>query len=329
MGKMVVRNKLKPLRSKIKRLRFIDVPAIYQGLFDQPDRLASWVPDGQIPDDWNHICRQTTERLDRGELPYEDAAPYIYLKEHLYGFPSYSSVRHVIVDEGQDYSPLQYAFLKRLFPRSKMTVLGDFNQAIHAHSETLDFDTLNGLFGKDDTKRIRLTRSYRSTRQIVEFTSGLVPESEIVPFHREGPKPTVTIIPEGADAGLLVAKRVEKLVADGHGTIAVICKTEKECAEAYDALKTDTGPLSRIHRITGETRHFEKGVVVIPFYLAKGVEFDAVIVYDASVQAYGGENDRKRLYTACTRAMHELHLFASGRLSPLISALDPETYTIE
>ena len=132
--------------------------------------------------------------LDEGKLYYEDATPFLLLKELIEGFQTNRSIKHVLVDEAQDYSPFQFEFLKRLFPAARMTVLGDFNQAIFAHaSETVNFDTLTNLYGPDETNGINLTRSYRSTKPIIEFTRALVPEGKnIHAFERDGEKPTVT-----------------------------------------------------------------------------------------------------------------------------------------
>ncbi len=129
---------------------------------------------------WKDICSYTVKMIEEGKLYYEDATPYLLLKELIVGFQTNSSIKHVIIDEAQDYSPFQFEFLKRLFPMAKMTVLGDFNQAIFAHaSDRDDFNTLNGLYGPDETEVITLSRSYRSTKPIVEFTSSLVPDTPL------------------------------------------------------------------------------------------------------------------------------------------------------
>ena len=148
------------------------------------------------PELWNEVCQQTVEKLERKELAYEDATPYLLLKELIEGFQTNSSIKHVFVDEAQDYSPFQFEFMKRLFPRAQMTVLGDFNQAIYAHSADRNgFDTLPTLYGAELTETIILTRSYRSTKPIIEFARGLVAGGEsIIPFEREGDKPTVTYV---------------------------------------------------------------------------------------------------------------------------------------
>ena len=108
-----------------------------------------------------------------------------------------------------------------------MTVLGDFNQAIFAHaSETVNFDTLTNLYGPDETNGINLTRSYRSTKPIIEFTRALVPEGKnIHAFERDGAKPTVVRI---------YMLKVAELQKEQHNTIAIICKSATESAAAYD-----------------------------------------------------------------------------------------------
>ena len=84
--------------------------------------------------------------LDEDRLFYEDATPFLLLKELIQGFQTNRTIKHIVVDEAQDYSPFQFEFLRRLFPSAKMTVLGDFNQAIFAHaSETVDFHTLTAF----------------------------------------------------------------------------------------------------------------------------------------------------------------------------------------
>lgn len=326
----VVRERFKPLRRRIKRFGFIHLPRTYANLYKNPDRIYKWMKKEDVPDAWPGICRLTLEALSRKQLLYEDATPYLYLKERLFGFSAYNSVRHVIVDEGQDYSPLQFEFLKRLFPRSKMTVLGDFNQAIHVHADGLDFTALNQLYGEAETEHIRLSRSYRSTQQIVRFTRDIVPDGEeIIPFHRDGAKPTITTIMSESELIRCMVERLNDLSERfEEGTIAVICKTEQECEQAYAAL-TSADLKRPLQKVTKESRRFEKGIQIIPSYLAKGVEFDAVIVYNVSRHVYGSEFERKLLYTVCTRAMHELHLYAIGELSPFLANINPELYVDE
>ncbi|TMV46898.1 helicase [Paenibacillus mesophilus] len=324
---MIVQEQFKPLRVQAKRLKFVDVRGIYRQLFADPSFAASLAPGHPLPTLWAEVCGQTVDKLDRGELPNEDAAPYMNVLERLEGFQTNSSVRHVFIDEAQDYSAFQFAVLKRLFPRAKKTVLGDLNQAIYAHAGagTDGFAALAQLFGEEETEKLVLTRSYRSTREIVEFTRGLIEGGESIElFNRGGSKPTVTAVADRSKLAATVADRIRRMQDEGHRSIAVICKTVKESREAYAALK-ETLPLKLIGT---ETSSFEQGTVVIPSYLAKGVEFDGVVIYDASSGTYGRESERKLFYTACTRAMHELHVCYIGEPSPFLSGASPDSYEV-
>ncbi|MDR6224981.1 RNA polymerase recycling motor HelD [Desmospora profundinema] len=321
----VVQERFKPLVTGVKQLRFIDIPAIYRQLFTDPALLSKW-SSADLPRQWKAIAKEAVKKLDRFELSYEDATPYLYLKEKIEGFQTVSSVRHVLIDEAQDYSPFQFQFIKELFPRASLTVLGDLNQSIHPHAAGTDFASLSSLYGAEQTEVIRLTRSYRSTQPIVQFTRWIIPGGEAIqPFNRDGKKPTVTKALGKTDLAHKIADRIRVLQAAGHRTIAVIGKTARECREAFEALHDEI----TLRLIDKETASFQTGAVVIPSYLAKGVEFDAVILYDASRKQYGRKSERTLFYTACTRAMHELHLFYTGEKSPLLAPVPAELYVEE
>jgi DNA helicase II / ATP-dependent DNA helicase PcrA len=165
-----------------------------------------------------------------------------------------------------------------------------------------------------------LTQSYRSTRQIVEFTRGLVPGGErIISFERDGDKPVLTRVSDNSELHRCIASKVVKLRNRGYNTIAIICKSAAESTAAYDALNS----VEEIKLVKSGSIEYEQGVVVIPAYLAKGIEFDAVIIYDASAKVYGDESLRRLFYTACTRAMHYLQLYSVGEPSPFLRNVVP------
>lgn len=316
LARLVVRRAFRRLRERVKALEYINVTGMYRRLFEDPGRLSELM-DGGPPERWEDVCALTVAALEDRRLFYEDATPYLLLREMIGGFQSNMSIRHVLVDEAQDYSPFQFEFLKRLFPAASMTVLGDFNQAIFAHAgDAADFNPLEGLYGPEETVTFRLSRSYRSTRQIVEFTRSLVPGGEAIePFDRDGDVPVLTVVRDRDDLHRRIAETAAAWRAEGFESVAVICKTMAESAAVFEAL---AGRIDGLKRITTGSLEYEKGVVVIPVALAKGIEFDAVILYDASDAAYGDESLRRLLYTACTRAMHRLRLFSVGTPSRLL-----------
>ncbi|WP_340372007.1 RNA polymerase recycling motor HelD [Peribacillus sp. FSL E2-0218] len=314
LARMIVRKKLKKLRKRIKALQFINIKAIYKQLFDEQIRNEQW-KGGNTPAE-REICLSTQKMLDEGKLYYEDATPFLLLKELIQGFQTNTSIKYLLVDEAQDYSPFQFEFLKRLFPSARMTVLGDFNQAIFAHaSERVNFETLTSLYGMDKTESITLEQSYRSTKQIIEFTRELIPEGHLIKaIDREGEKPLLTQVSSREELHDNIVSKVKDWQSRRYNTIAIICKSAAESAAAFKALS----PIKDMKLVQRGTNEYEQGVVVIPAYLAKGIEFDAVIIYDASAQTYGDESLRRLFYTACTRAMHNLQVYSVGEPSPFL-----------
>lgn len=325
LARLIVRRKMKPLRNRIREFRFIDIKGMYRQLFSDPHYIGQWM-EGEAPREWADSCRLTLEMLDGDKLFYEDATPYLFLKELILGFQTNSSIKHIVVDEAQDYSPFQFEFLKRLFPFAKMTVLGDFNQAIFTHaSETADFNILMNLYGQEETEVINLARSYRSTKPIIEFTRRLIPGGErIIPFERAGEPPVLTQLADQAGLHKSIASKVAELRGLGYNSIAIICKSAEESKNAFDALSA----IEDIKLMKTGSIEYEQGVVVIPSYLSKGIEFDAVIIYDASEQAYGDESLRRIFYTVCTRAMHYLQLYSVGEPSPFLREVLREGFVV-
>ncbi|WP_299745871.1 RNA polymerase recycling motor HelD [uncultured Rossellomorea sp.] len=326
LARLTVRRRFKGLRKRINRFQYVDVRGMYLQLFADPTNISTlW--KGEIPEEWEDICRSTMNMLEEGELSYEDATPFLLLKELILGFQTNTSIKHVLIDEAQDYSPFQFEFIKRLFPSAKMTVLGDFNQAIFAHArEHVDFSTLTGLYGQGETTMINLTQSYRSTKPIIEFTRRLVPGGDqISPFDREGDKPVLTRVTDHDELHSRIAAKIEEWKDRDYHSIAVICKSARESEAAYASLRGVEG----IKLMKSASLEYEQGVIVIPAYLAKGIEFDAVILYDASASSYGDDSLSRLFYTACTRAMHELQLFSVGEPSPFFEHIKADLYSSE
>lgn len=327
LGEMVVKKQFRPLRQSVRQFLFVDFEGVYCQLFRDKQAYQEMTGEVGVPEYWPEICAQTQEKLKAKELFYEDATPYLYLKELIEGTRTNTQVRHVFIDEGQDYSMFQYEFLKRLFPRARMTVLGDFGQAIFTQATNLSGGgtPLLELYGEAETKQFMLVRSYRSTYEIVEFTKRLLPGGEeIVPFERRGRKPVLVKLEDDAKRTERIVEDLAALKAEGYTSIAVITKTAAESACAYEALVA--GGADGLRLITKETPTFEQGIQVIPAYLAKGVEFDAVLIYDASSQTYHRDHERKLFYTACTRAMHRLQLYSVGEWTPFVEAVDASLY---
>jgi len=311
---------VKPLRKAVQAYRFIDAVQTYRELFRSRTLFQACAPDHKLPEGWEWMAVRAEETLARKKIDHEDATPLLNLMEGLEGYRRVEGdIRYLFVDEAQDYTPFQAAYLRRRFPRARMTVLGDFNQTIYAGSQQSGgFAAWTRLMPEKETSVWHLTTSYRSTRQIVEFTKRILLAEEaanIRPFQRDGEAPTVTACRDGAQLADAVTRDILELLSQQYGTIGVIAKSAHECGNAVALLKERLPDDTPITYITGGSAELPRGVSVLPSYLAKGIEFDAVIVWDASRKRYGREQDRKLLYTVCTRALHVLHVYFQGEPS--------------
>ncbi len=323
----IAHKNLQPTRTWVDQRQFVDLRTLYLRLFKEPALLAELAPSDSVPDSWPQICCETLERLEQGLLPYEDATPLLYFDGLVRGAHANRNVRHVIVDEAQDYSPLQLEVLRHRFPDASVTLLGDLHQSVSpAHCALAQPEVLQTHYAPGAVEVVHLCQSYRSTREIAEFTRSLLPAgADIQPFDRRGEKPLLTTVSGRADLPARIAEDVGRLQREGQQTIAVICKTSRESEEAFAALN----PRLTMQLIRKDASAFSRGVLVLPGYLAKGLEFDAVIIFDASSSTYGSIEERGLLYSACTRAMHRLHLYAAETLSPILASADRQTYTLQ
>ncbi len=312
----VVKRVFSKIKKRVKRLEFVNVTGTYRNLFSE------WTPE-EKPKHWKEICEQTAADLTRKFLTWEDATPYLYFKDSILGGHADRAVRHLFIDEAQDYSAFQFAYIKGIFPYTRMTLLGDINQAIYANTTKE-----NPLIPEEiqrDHERITLTKSYRSTKQIVEFTKYFAPGKEMIePFDREGSKPQLVRVENKEKLSKTLVEYVIKLREKGHETIAIICKTLQESERLYHLLQNKVS----VRQIDEETYAFEKGLLVLPVYLAKGIEFDAVIIPDASRSHYAMESDRTLFYTACTRAMHDLIMVTGDEPCTFIGEVQEDKYKV-
>ena len=233
-------------------------------------------------------------------------------------------IRYVFVDEVQDYDAYQLAYLKYRFPRAKFTLLGDLNQAIFTHENSRSLlKQLGTMFDPEKTKVVQLTKSYRSTKQITDFTKHILIDGEAIEaFEREGNKPQVYQTKDEQEGVVAVIDILNKY-QNGHDAVAIIGKDLKDSEELYQKLNANNIKTTVIRT---ENQRLVKGPIVVPAYLAKGLEFDAVIVWNANDQQYHGNDERQLLYTICSRAMHELSLVSIGRTTSLLTQVPTDEY---
>ncbi|MFD0697041.1 HelD family protein [Paenibacillus sp. GCM10027628] len=302
----------------------------YKMLFTDTGRPASLPSEllAQIPES---IVTASVKLFKKKEVQLEDLAPLLYIHTQLNGISSDRMFDHVVIDEAQDFSPFQVAVLDTYTRNRSFTILGDLSQGIHAYQGIVDWKEFSGLFQEDETGYFELERSYRSTMEIIQFANSVLKRGVehpllAVPVFRSGNK--VRVLQTDAKGRLpLLKQALASLQQGSSSTIAVVARTEKQAQELHEAL-TEAGVSTNL--ITAKQRVYRGGISVLPVYLTKGLEFDAVLLMDVTAQHYEATLiDAKLLYVGCTRALHELWLIAAGEWSPLIDTTDTEIVTTE
>lgn len=240
-------------------------------------------------------------RLKEGNrIPYEDVYPLLYLKYTAFEMPKRPRVKHLVIDEMQDYSYLQYLLIQKMFA-CPMTILGDAAQSISARQvDVMQF--LPKIFGKD-IYYVKMVRSYRSTTEIMDYANSLIGKRTGESVERHGEKPHITKSLTRGEMFDQMADQIRSM--EQMQTVAVLCLKQKQAEEAAGELQKRGAEAQLLHK---ESMKFTTGVSVMPFYLAKGLEFDAVFVPD--VQQYRSAFERQALYINATRALHVLRLFS-------------------
>lgn len=250
-------------------------------------------------------------KMENGSLEYGDVFPLIYFKIRLEGLQSrFDHVKHLLVDEMQDYTPVQYAVLSRIF-HCKKTILGDVSQTVNPYSAS-SAETIEKIFPQADI--VKLFRSYRSTWEITAFSQNISRNPSIVPMERHGAPPIVKGFDNNAAEMAFIETQISRFRDSPHASMGIVCKTQEQANVLYDRLKS-----RGIHLLTADSSAFTNGVIIATVHLSKGLEFDEVVIPFASANNYHTDVDRSMLYIACTRAMHELALTYSKQRSPFIA----------
>lgn len=321
---LIVREEFRTAKDKIEAMTEIDLFDIYLRLF-KDRKLFSQISNDHIPESFEQISFDTIEKIEGRQINYEDLSPILFLKGALGDITDTSSIKYVIVDEVQDYMPLQFEIIKLLFSQSSLTMLGDLNQSINPYIYAGSFESIVKILGEENSSLITLSKSYRSTKEITAFCRALLLRTEQSEYiNRGGEKPHITGFSTKEELYSSIALEIGKLTDKGLRSIAVICKTAWGSLKAYEQIKSNirTG----IKLITAEDTEYSTGTVVIPSYLSKGLEFDAVLVLCTDGENYDYEEERRLFYTVCTRALHELRIYHTGEIPRFIEEVDKDLY---
>ncbi|MBU3104605.1 HelD family protein [Clostridium gasigenes] len=258
------------------------------------EELEQWISNESIVDMYK-------EFMDVKTLTYLDLPAILYLMIKLDGKKVKQDIRHIVIDEAQDYSFLQFLVLKELTGCKSYTIVGDSNQRLIKIEEIPPMLKLKELFG-GFVKDFSLNKSYRSTYQIMEYASKLLDEKAVVPFVRKGEFDVLeTEVPETDKEGLIdvLLNLLEEYQDEKYENIAIITKGKEQLQKIAPELKKHT----KIVAFDREDMIYKGGKVLVPSYYAKGLEFDGVIIVD-----FDDNTDDLVKYIMATRALHRLSI---------------------
>jgi DNA helicase-2/ATP-dependent DNA helicase PcrA len=300
------------VKAYMKKISLPSASKCYHDFVSHTETLKKYCIGENVSDS---ILSFITDGACKGRIEYEDLAPLMYLHFRIKGLDKSLSVRHVVIDEAQDFSMFQFAVLKKVLNCNSFTILGDLSQGIYWYRGTNDWNEVIDSIFKGNCSLLTLTKSYRSTVEIIEqaniVLSKLPSSSEsdraqAVIRHGE----PVRFIGKKSDEEIAVsaAARIRELQTGGMENIAVICKTSQGCAAFAKELKVEISDFSVMN---GKEDKYSGGLSILPSYLVKGLEFDAVLIADA--HRYTSDMlDSKLLYVAMTRAMHCMDIYYIG-----------------
>lgn len=251
---------------------------------------------------FNLTEKEIKNAVEKRNIKYEDACIVLYLKGLFEGFSYKNQIKEVVIDEAQDYSKLEYILIRKIFKKSNFTILGDINQTINPYYKYESLEELNQIFD-NGTIYLELNKTYRSTPEIITHTNKILNLKHISAIRRKNERP-VLFRDNVTNLKKTLLEDINLLKKENF-SVAIITKDQSETEKLYELLKND---ISDINILNSNTKDFNKKMVIIPSYIAKGLEFDSVIIYTEKESSYKPE-EKYLYYVACTRAQHQLIIY--------------------
>lgn len=273
-----------------------------------------------------YLKKNTSNNLQKNEISFEDLAPIMYIQYKIFGIKEKCKIKHVVVDEAQDYGEFQFDILKQILNSNSMTILGDIAQGVHYYRGIENWKKFIDVeFKNVKTVYTTLNKTYRTTKEIMEVANNVI--NKLPEFEKEYIVLGEPVIDRKNSVNIKKNKNIDELISsinnrineylqNDYKSIAIIGKDMNECEEIEKKLRKTR---KDIKLIKGKDSEYNSGISVIPSYLAKGLEFDCVIISNANEEKYTYSSlDIKLLYVTITRAMSKLDIFYTGEITGLL-----------
>lgn len=319
----IVKKRFRKVHRGILHYQFVNLPKQFLH-FLQTIPKTMLTAHGISETSWNEHLQEVKMNLRKRELPQEDAVLYFLLMRRIHPVSVTQKARYIFIDEMQDFAPSQVALLQSIYPTANLTFCGDLNQNVFGN-ETIT-GSLESLFPEKEVTQFQLTTSYRSTKQITDFANHFLAHYNLVETTaREGRLPLIV----QSDSSVSKINWLEQTIIDTkeqakYWRTAIIGKTIAECEVLYEQLPSSLK--DQVQLIADESDFMKRSIILLPAYLAKGLEFDRVFLWNVDDAHFNSGHDKQILYTMCTRAMHELILFTSAKDASFLQTMATENH---
>lgn len=315
LGSNVRKNERAAVSERLQQFTRLDLVQLYRRFWEDDRYFQNTALDDSLTQNLPAIRRRTLNDLHNGRLGYDDAILLLYIHLRIYGSRTYRSIRQIIIDEAQDYYPLQYDIFRLLFPNAKATILGDINQSLTRRVDSDFYDQVQQSLAIENTVRYTLNKSFRCSTEILRFGLQFLSEApSIESFNRSGEAVALNTCADFAALCEAIVAEVDACRAKGYESICLITKSKAACQRLHRALRDRV----TVHQLRSHDDTLQ-GTLIMPVSLTKGLEFDAVLLCDADATTYRDAEDASLLYVIATRALHRLAILCEGTPSPLIT----------
>lgn len=311
---------VKEYMSHFKSLEYTNV---YDELMTSPVMMEKHFGTFLSLDQMNYHIELTRKLNAKRKYELEDLSALLYIKYRIQGFDTPLEVTTIVIDEAQDFSLFQFFVLKHVIKTPRLTLLGDLSQGIHSYRGIRSWqDVMTKVFPENSPRYMTLVQSYRTTIEIMSLANEVLSklgDPDLVyasPVIRHGEEPTINYF--GAQNKLFEAleNRVDVLRNKGYKSIAILCKTQAECLSVKKAFDKNKRHSAKV--LDEKEEHYSAGVMLVPSYFAKGLEFDAVLITTVTESYTEHPTDVKLLYVAMTRSLHHLDLYLMDGSMPVL-----------
>lgn len=309
----------KVMNEYFKNWRGITSKDIYLNMF-KDETVFDIAVDNRIPlHILEYMKKEVINNFEKGIVDEDDLAALLYIHILLEGIEEKSKFKHIVVDEAQDYSPLQIEVITNLTRGNSLTLVGDLAQGIYYYKGIKTWNDVTEKIFDGNATYISLTQSYRSTVEIIDFAKtaleaqnlGITPAKPVL---RHGDEPIIKKSSDKKESAKLIEEIIQDIENRGKSSIGIITRTLEEARELEKSIKKYCN--RKIQLIKGNEKDSPDDVVIIPSYLTKGLEFDGTIIYNPLESNYKDNLLNQRLlYVALTRALHYQYVITEGEIS--------------